>query len=476
MLSKSFIRKFASFATVLCVLSNVFIYTYPSLNSQRCSWKCHDKLTDDTKPSSSWENLTFKVRSYFDDVKEQLIARKDQKLNDEDKPADIHLMAFGDPQIKGVWKNTPYVTRLDIFGNDYFLGHIVSMMRKRLDPSHVVVMGDLFSSQWIPDSEFYNRTKRYTSRIFGRDISWLEDIREKSHNHEGYKVDWKKWGTKLDEVRATEKPWDLGFHYNDVYSWDPENDDALFINVTGNHDIGYSGDITYQHLARFSELFGKVNYWIEYDTETDHPWRIVVLNSLTLEGPSMQPEFIEATWEFLYQLFERRFQGSTVLLTHVPFYKKEGLCSDGPHFDYYPEDYEPEPVKRGKLRSQNHLSEEVTNRVLNLIFDNDKPGIILTGHDHVGCETMYNKNAQDGTWFASKDKESQDLVIQEITVKSMMGEYGGNTGLVTGQFDERLGEWQWTFTLCSFAVQHFWWFAKVSSLITGFLWSFYILI
>lgn len=476
MLSKSFLKKFAIFATLLSIISNIFIFTYPSLHPTQCSWKCFDKPTEDIQALSSWEKVVFYVRRYFDDVREQTFGGQDQKAGDEDQPSDVHMLAFGDPQIKGIWKKTPYITRLDIFGNDYYLGHIASMMKKRLHPSHMVVMGDLFSSQWIGDSEFYNRTERYTSRIFGRDTSWLKDIKEESHDHEGYKVNWRKWGDAFNAIRSTEKPWDFGFDYNDVYSWDPENEDSLFINITGNHDIGYSGDITYQHISRFHELFGKVNYWIEYDTDTDHPWRIVVLNSLALEGPALQPEFIETTWEFLYQLFERRFQGSTVLLTHVPFYKKEGLCSDGPEFDYYPKDFEREPYKANLLRSQNHLSEDVTNRVLNLIFDNDKPGIILTGHDHVGCETMYNKNSKEGTWTAAAKKESQDLVIEEITVKSMMGEFDGNTGLVTGHFNKRLGTWEWSFTLCPFAIQHVWWFAKVSALVTGFLWSLYILV
>lgn len=474
MVSKSFLKGFAIFSTILAVISNVYVFTYPSVHSAQCSWSCASKQSSaDIKVLSNWQKAIYYTKSYLSDVQAQFYPKKDQEENDG--PEDIHFMAFGDPQIKGIWPNTPYITRLDIFGNDYYLAHIAATMKKRLHPSHIAVMGDLFSSQWIGDSEFYNRTARYVKRIFNRDITWLENIRKEYHDEEGqYQVDWKAWGDDVNNKRAEEKPWKFGFHYNDVYSWDPENEDSLFINITGNHDIGYSGDVTYQHMARFNQIFGKDNYWIEYDTHTDHPWRIVVLDSLLLEGPALQPEFVEVTWEFLYQLFERRFKGSTILLSHVPFYKREGLCSDGPEFNYYPEDYEREPYKANMLRSQNHLSEEVTNRVLNLIFDNNKPGIILTGHDHVGCETMYNKNATSGTWMASKNAESTDLTIQEITVKSMMGEFNGNAGLVTGHFDKHSSSWKWTFTLCPFAIQHVWWFSKVSALITGFVWSFYI--
>lgn len=481
MVSKSIFKKIAIFGTFLAIVTNIYTATYPSVHPSKCSWKCtqnDDDIAVDLL--SSWEKVVYYSKRYLFDVKEQLLQGKpDEETTKNDDPADIHLMAFGDPQIKGIFSNTPYITRLDIFGNDFFLGHIASTMRRRLHPSHIAVMGDLFSSQWIGDSEFYNRTSRYMSRIFGRDISSLEQIKSEHHDKDGqYQVDWESWGKKLDKIRATEKPWDLGFHHENVYSWDPQNEDSLFINITGNHDIGYSGDVTYQHLSRFHELFGSDNYWIEYDTDTDHPWRIVVLDSLLLEGPGLQNEFIDVTWEFLYQLFERRFKGSTVLLTHVPLYKEEGICSDGPETRFYPEVYEPEPYKSKLLRSHNHLSEEVTKRVLNLIFDNNKPGIILTGHDHVGCETYYNKNSTSGDWKASKKIESPGelLSVQEITVKAMMGEFHGNTGLVTGHFNKKTGLWEWYFSLCPFTIQHVWWISKVSALLTGLLWSIYILL
>ena len=38
------------------------------------------------------------------------------------------------------------------------------------------------------------------------------------------------------------------------------------------------------------------------------------------------------------------FKGSTILLTHVPMYKKAGLCRDGPEHKYYINN-EKEPTK-----------------------------------------------------------------------------------------------------------------------------------
>lgn len=471
---RGFIKLFAVFGTLLALFSNLFIYTYPSIHPGRCSWARtkNDKFVDVSLPKglSTTNKVKITVQNYFNDLFGYTENTEDSAVED------IHFMAFGDPQIKGIFKNTPYNTRLDIFGNDYYLGHIYSMMKKRLKPSHVAVLGDLFSSQWIGDSEFYNRTYRYMDRIFQRDTTEIVNIKENHHDEEGqYKTDWKAWGDQFKEYYENNMTFPFG--YSDVYSWNPNQENFLFINISGNHDCGYSGDATYQHMSRYYDMFGKDNYWIEYDTNTDHPWRIVVLNSLLLDGPPLQQEFVDATWEFLYQLFERRFEGNTILLSHVPFYKEEGLCVDGPEFRYYPEVFEREPYKANLLRSQNHQSKETSEKVLNLVFDNDKPGIVLTGHDHEGCETIYNK-FKNGTWEATRKPVYEDTLahIQEVTVRAMMGEFYGNTGLITGHFNKSLKTWEWKFSLCPFAIQHVWWIAKVSALISGFLWSFIVLL
>lgn len=480
---KFLIKLSACVATIVVLVTNIYIFTYPSVHPSACSWRCAAtvrKSNIDTDDMSNMEKSLYYTKRYLADVKDQLFSTQGNKLKvtKGKKVPNVNLLAFGDPQIKGISETTPYRQRVDIFGNDYYLGHIYSMMKRRLDPTHVVVMGDLFSSQWISDSEYYNRTSRYMSRIFNRDTKLLEDIKNENHDEDGqYEVDYETWGKKMQDVLKHKDFKSFNFGYNDVYSWDPTTDDHLFINLTGNHDIGYSGDVSYQHLARYNELFGKDNFWIEYNTGTDHMWRIVVLNSMLLDGPALHPEMIDTNWEFLYQLFERRFEGSTVLLTHVPFYKPEGVCNDGPEFTYYPRSYKKDPRKGKTLRSQNHLTENTSRSVLNLIFDNDKPGIILTGHDHDGCETLYNKNTTSGNWKVSKHILSNyDLAIKEVTVKSMMGQFKGNTGLVTGTFDGTSRSWKWSYTLCPFTNEHAWWIAKGSTLVAGFLWSLYILV
>lgn len=450
------------FVTAVALLLNVFVYFYPNIinPASQCQWH-------NTHLHSRYEWVNALGPTAL-----QLLLLNFPSLQDEKQPHehDIHLLTFGDPQINGNWKSTPYVKRLDNYGNDHYLGHIYRTMQLRLKPSHVAVMGDQFSSQWIADSEFYNRTYRFVERLFPRDWAYKQTVVETWQRHQDY--DWITW--LLQEQSMDPGARFESRSYLDVYDWyhdttEPNFQNPLFINLTGNHDIGYSGDATWQHMARFHLLFGQNNYVINYNKGKPNEWRLVVLDSLTLEGPALQEEFRAYTWSFLEHLNATNpdFHGSTVLLTHIPFFKRAGLCADGPEHKYY-ENYEREPYKNGKLRSQNHLNYETSQKVLNTVFPNkDKEGIILTGHDHVGCDSWYSHVGDE--WVAEKEPQSSDRApIHEIVVRAMMGEFDGQTGLMTGHFD---GAWHFTFTYCSFVVQHVWWASKIAALLSVLLHS-----
>ncbi|KAG2736212.1 hypothetical protein G9P44_000302 [Scheffersomyces stipitis] len=483
--------------TVVTILLNFFVYFYPDLLNQQgqCDWHQFDsEPTTRLTATLPWlsqlpQSWTDKILLNFPSLRdksetdtESIYVSKGSHsdFSDSSSIKDIHMLAFGDPQINGNWPSTPYIKRLDNYGNDYYLGHIYKTMKSRLRPSHVAVMGDLFSSQWILDSEFYNRTRRFTERLFPVPIEFKRNVVETFEKHQNY--DWVGWLDK--EVAMDPQDRFNSRVYNDVYNWFnrsdkfPNYENPLFINLTGNHDIGYSGDATWQHMARFHHLFGQNNYVINYNKGTPEEWRLVVLDSMTLEGPALQEEFVNYTWSFLNHLADKEnpgFSGSTILLTHIPFYKKEGLCRDGPEHIYY-ENYEKEPYKNGKLRSQNHLSYDVSQKVLSIVFPNkDKAGIVLTGHDHEGCDDWYN--LVDGEWVASKEQTNAEREpVREIVVRSMMGDFDGQTGILTGHFDYPSHNWQFDFTYCSFTVQHWWWASKVTVFLTILLQSIRFLI
>lgn len=64
-----------------------------------------------------------------------------------------------------------YLGEIDVWANDIYLRHIYtsfvspySLFTRK--PTHTIVLGDLFSSQWIGQREFNERVKRY-KWIFG---------------------------------------------------------------------------------------------------------------------------------------------------------------------------------------------------------------------------------------------------------------------------------------------------------------------
>lgn len=460
MLSDLFV-KFSYGITLISIVLNLYIFTYPSLNAGNCSWVLPNK--DEIVDSLPIYSQKLLAVPYVGDLYDQLIVHLSQRDKEKTEaggsPKDVRLLLVGDPQIKGNWPSTPYISRFDTYGNDYYIGHIYNVMKQRLKPTHVSIMGDLFSSQWILDREYFNRSRRYIKRLFNRPHEHSADILDFINNN-----DLCEWTAFMDWFQQQHALGAFEFGYEDVYDWTDSGliDEPLFINISGNHDIG-NGDITYQHMARFFKIMGKDNYYIEYDLKTDHPWRIVVLNSLTIDGPFVEPLFLDYTSSFIDHLEKRDFNGSTILLTHVPFYKPEGLCVDEHLVEYFHEGNSKLEYMWGKIKSENHIQEESTQRILNAIFQNDKPGIILTGHDHEGCESVYDKI--DGQWTASKESTpGEHHHIKEIVVRSIMGEFGGNAGIMTGHFNG--SEWEYHYNVCPFIVQHVWWLTKVASVLT----------
>ena len=116
-------------------------------------------------------------------------------------------------------------------------------------PTHVSILGDLFSSQWIDNTEFNVRLARYQS-IFP----------------------------------------------DPAHSVTASQDVPVLINVTGNHDIGYGYDISQSRLDRWEQAFGKSNFISSVvipDPSQDEgvvhqPRRLhlIVLNTMLLDGPS----------------------------------------------------------------------------------------------------------------------------------------------------------------------------------------------
>ncbi|KAL7929620.1 hypothetical protein V8C35DRAFT_314810 [Trichoderma chlorosporum] len=371
--------------------------------------------------------------------------------------------------------------RLDLVGNDFYLAHIYRTLHWWSRPTHVSVLGDLLGSQWIEDDEFEKRGRRFWERTFRGGERVPDDIATWPE-HE-YDLTGMLDGSEAEEIWA-----------------------KRIINVAGNHDIGYAGDLTRERLDRFERVFGKVNYELRFgipinDSEVlatihhdetnpesnrlEPEIRIVVLNDMNLDTPAKDPELQDATYKFINTVIGTsaavEYSGIfTLVLTHIPLYKPEGVCVDAPFFDFHGAE------DGGGVKEQYLLSADASKGFLEGFYGMNKDpnaagggrgrkGLILNGHDHEGCDTYHFINQTNGTdpserfWEVARWRDAQARGLpnlttsgvpgsREITVRSMMGDFTGNAGLLSMWFDQETWQWEYEFVNCRLGTQHFWWF------------------
>ncbi|KAI1464342.1 uncharacterized protein F4812DRAFT_208154 [Daldinia caldariorum] len=371
--------------------------------------------------------------------------------------------------------------RIDLFGNDFYLAHIYRTLRWWTKPTHVSVLGDLLGSQWIKEKEFNRRSWRFWNRSF-------------------------KGGERVPDEVATypaeeyEPAGLLGVEDDNAAAWR-----RRIINVAGNHDIGYAGDLTVERLERFERAFGKAAYELRFELPITNPvvnatiynektnpdsnrlapeLRILNVNNMNLDTPAADQSLQDKTYAFVNDVINTatavEYQGHfTLVLTHIPLYKPEGVCVDGPFFDFH---------TGGGVKEQNHLSADASRGFLEGIFglngDSNAPGhglgrkgVVLNGHDHEGCDTYHYINQTEGDerqwrvtrWPTAKADQLPGKPgipgLREITVRSMMAMYGGYAGLLSVWFDEDTWQWEYEFAYCTLGRQYFWWFVHIFDLI-----------
>ncbi|KAE8864158.1 hypothetical protein PTNB29_04122 [Pyrenophora teres f. teres] len=186
------------------------------------------------------------------------------------------------------------------------------------------------------------------------------------------------------------------------------------INIAGNHDIGYGGDIDESRIERFERAFGSVNWDIWFTlpdelrqnstadssiqkSDTPPTLRLVVLNTMNLDTPAWSTELQTETYDYFNHVITTALPvddktHATILLTHIPLEKEAGICVDSPYFDFF--------ENGGGLKEQNMLSYHASKTVLEGMFgmtsNKDaaghgfgRRGIIINGHDHAGCDVVH---------------------------------------------------------------------------------------
>jgi hypothetical protein len=189
------------------------------------------------------------------------------------------------------------------------------------------------------------------------------------------------------------------------------------MNITGNHDIGYGGELSPERLDRWEEAFGPSNAVYTFSPPNVHPLRIVLFNTLNLDSPATDLDLQSNTHNFLSSLLpdDNDFPiPQTVLLTHLPLYRGPGICSDPPRFEYWALNITDEsgnvtgyfrPIKH-----QNHLSRWASDWVLETVFGDEDEGVILGGHDHEGCDVLHKRlsdEEQELSWEEENEREHE---------------------------------------------------------------------
>ncbi|CAD0111169.1 unnamed protein product [Aureobasidium uvarum] len=338
--------------------------------------------------------------------------------------------------------------RLDLLGNDYYLAHIYRTTRWWTQPTHVSVLGDLLGSQWITNDEFDRRADRFWNRVFVGAHAWRHD----THGEE--LGDGPEWDF-VDNMNASKAP--------------------ALLNVAGNHDIGYAGDIDHHRITRFERAFGQVNWRVRIPFSDLTPnltteLHLVNLNSMNLDNPAWNQDLHRATHDYLDSVIDdtktRSSQDAVILLTHVPMYKPAGVCVDPPFFSYFA------PHHGGGIREQNHLTQQSSDKILDGLFGTKRAGIVLNGHDHEGCDTWHDRvEADEGQWNSTRFSMLNTTAngIREVTVRSMMGDYGGNAGLLSAWFDIVESKWKFEYATCALGKQHIWWAIHIVDLVVVIL-------
>ncbi|KKF93319.1 Protein TED1 [Ceratocystis platani] len=380
--------------------------------------------------------------------------------------------------------------RVDLIGNDLYLAHVFRTMNWWTQPTHISVLGDLIGSQWIDDAEFKRRGDRYWNTVF----KGTEKVPDEVATYPAEEYDLSGYIGKENDSSAAD--------------WT-----RRIINIVGNHDVGYAGDLTEERLARFEHTYGKSNYELRFEypitderlrktifDEESNPdstrlvpeLRLIIVNNMNLDTPAKSSKLQDDTYTFINDIIGTssavEFDGHfSVIMTHIPLLKEEGICVDSPFFDFYDEEDD------SGIREQNMLSYDASKGFLEglLGMNGDpeaankglgRPGVILNGHDHAGCDTYHYINQTDDVpvderrWAVRRWKNATESKIpgadglpgvREITVRSMMGDFGGNMGLFSAWFDTEEWKWKYEYVACPLGKQHIWWAVHAIDLVVA---------
>jgi hypothetical protein len=314
---------------------------------------------------------------------------------------------------------------IDLWGNDWYLAHIVRSLTWWTGPTHISVLGDLLGSQWVTDGEFSKRAGRYWNIVMRGLEKIPETVYGADENAETQEtppvptaeptIEQESEGEDNQQEEEDNKPLrtPLWGGTTEVLGVDPSWSKRV-INIVGNHDVGYAGDIDESRIERFEQAFGAVNWEIWFtlpdslrsnkssnlspsDAARPPTLRLVILNSMNLDTPAWSTDLQTETYSYMNHIITSSLPVSdkthaTILLTHIPLEKEAGVCVDSPYFDFF---------EGGQgVKEQNMLSDHASKIILEGFFgmtsNKDaegggmgRRGVVINGHDHAGCDVVH---------------------------------------------------------------------------------------
>ena len=173
------------------------------------------------------------------------------------------------------------------------------------------------------------------------------------------------------------------------------------MNITGNHDIGYAGELNIERLGRWETHFGPANVIHNLSIPKLPTLRIVLFNTLNLDSPATDGGLQHRT-RYISPISPSRKRTnqslkpyyspislSTVVLVCVRIRRDSitGVLILRISTRIY---WLLSPIKH-----QNHLSRWASDFILETIFGEHDEGVILGGHDHLGCDVLHRRLSEE---------------------------------------------------------------------------------
>lgn len=155
--------------------------------------------------------------------------------------------------------------------------------------------------------------------------------------------------------------------------------DKMFLNVPGNHDIGFGNGVKIPMRTRFEKSFGSANTVVDIDGVD-----FIILDTLSIS--STDETINKQLKDFLYSIAKEKSK-PRILLTHVPLYRDPNL-SCGPLRESKTFD-----VNGYGYQYKNSVEESLSRDILNQI----QPDITFTGDDHDYCDIQHENGYREVT-------------------------------------------------------------------------------